>query len=179
MNILDAYLAGPGDLRAAVAGLSPEQLVVRPVPGRWSVLEVVCHLADTDANIAHRIKRVLSEERPVFDRFKPDLMLAALAYHERDVEEELAFIDLGRKQIARILRALPTVAWERVGVVGDRGDKTVAQMVNGAVEHVTYHSSSRSDGRWSWGERGPAEKGDGDNYFDSKPISPNANGVES
>ena len=139
MNILDAYLAGPGDLRAAIAGLSHEQLVARPVPGRWSVLEVVCHLADTDANISHRLKRVLSEERPVFERVKPDLMLAALAYHERDVEDELAFIDLGRRQIARILRASPPEAWERVGVVGDRGDKTVAQMVNGAVEHVAHH----------------------------------------
>jgi uncharacterized damage-inducible protein DinB len=139
MDILDAYLAGPGDLRAAIAGLSQEQLVARPVLGRWSVLEVVCHLADTDANISHRLKRVLSEERPVFERVKPDLMLAALAYHERDVEDELAFIDLGRRQIARILRASPPEAWERVGIVGDRGDKTVAQMVNGAVEHVAHH----------------------------------------
>src|SRR5215471_2323136 len=87
--LLDAYLAGPIQLRSAVAGLSREQLISRPVAGRWSVLEVVCHLADTDANIAHRLKRVLTEERPVFDRVKPELMLAALAYHDRDVEEEL------------------------------------------------------------------------------------------
>jgi DinB superfamily len=137
--LLEAYLAGPAELRADVSGLSREQLVARPVPGRWSVLEVVCHLADTDANIAHRLKRVLSEERPVFERVKPDLTLASLGYHDRDVEEELAYFDLGRRQIARILRASPAEAWERVGVVGDRGDKTVAQMVNGAVEHVAHH----------------------------------------
>jgi hypothetical protein len=137
--LLDAYLAGPGALRAAVADLSREQLMSRPIAGKWSVLEVVCHLADTDANIAHRIKSVLSEKRPVFERVKPGLMLAALAYHERDVGDELAFIDLGRRQIARILRASAPEAWERVGVVGDRGDKAVAQMVNGAVEHVAHH----------------------------------------
>jgi uncharacterized damage-inducible protein DinB len=101
--LLEAYLAGLAELRADVSGLSREQLVARPVPVRWSVLEVVCHLADTDANIAHRLKRVLSEERPVFERVKPDLMLAALGYHDRDVEEELAYFDLGRLQIARIL----------------------------------------------------------------------------
>jgi hypothetical protein len=83
-TLLDTYLSGPGILRAAVTGISREQMVSRPVAGRWSVLEVVCHLADTDANIAHRIKRVLSEERPVFDRVKPELMLAALAYHDRN-----------------------------------------------------------------------------------------------
>jgi hypothetical protein len=91
--LLDAYLAGPNQLRSAVAGLSREQLISRPVAGRWSALEVVCHLADTDANIVHRLKRVLSEERPVFDRVQPDLMLSALAYHDRDVEEELGIFD--------------------------------------------------------------------------------------
>ncbi len=137
--LLDAYLGGPYRLRSAVAGLSREQMISRPITGRWSVLEVVCHLVDTDANIAHRIKRVLSEERPVFDRVKPELMLAALAYHDREVEDELEIIDLTRRQIGRILRASPPQAWERTGVVGDRGDRTVGQMINGAVEHLAHH----------------------------------------
>jgi hypothetical protein len=118
-TLLDAYLSGPGILRAAVSGISHEQMVSRPVAGRWSVLEVVCHLAGTDANIAHRIKRVLSEEQPVFDRVKPEVMLAALQYHDRDIEEELGVFDLTRRQIGRILRASPPEAWERTGIVGD------------------------------------------------------------
>jgi hypothetical protein len=138
-TLLDTYLSGPGILRAAVTGMSREQLVSRPVAGRWSVLEVVCHLADTDANIAHRIKRVLSEERPVFERVKPELMVAALAYHDRDGEEELVVFDLTRRQIGRILRASPLEAWERTGIVGDRGERTVSQMINGAVEHLAHH----------------------------------------
>ena len=137
--LLDAYLGGPDRLRSAVTGLSREQLILRPIARRWSVLEVVCHLVDTDVNIAHRIKRVLSEERPVFDRVKPELMRAALAYHDRDVEDELGIFDLTRRQIGRILRASPPVAWERTGVVGDRGDRTVGQMINGAVEHLAHH----------------------------------------
>jgi hypothetical protein len=47
--------------------------------------------------------------------------------------------DLTRRQIARILRASPSEAWERTGVVGDRGDRTVGQMINGAVEHLAHH----------------------------------------
>ena len=124
-TLLDAYLSGPGILRAAVTGISREQMVSRPVAGRWSVLEVVCHLADTDANIVHRLKRVLSEERPVFDRVQPELMLGVF--------------DLTRRQIGRILRASPPEAWERTGIVGDRGDRTVNQMINGAVEHLAHH----------------------------------------
>jgi hypothetical protein len=137
--LLDAYLGGPDRLRSAVTGLSRDQMISRPITGRWSVLEVVCHLVDTDANIAHRIKRVLSEERLVFDQVKPELMLAALAYHDRDVEDELGIFDLTRRQIGRILRASPPQAWERTGVVGDRGDRTAGQMINGAVEHLAHH----------------------------------------
>ena len=136
---IESYLAGPDKLRAAVIGLSRDQRVARPVPGKWSVLEGVCHLADTDANIAHRLKRILSEERPTFDRVQPDLMVAGLAYHARDVEQELAFLDLTRRQIARILNASPPKAWERTGIVGDRGEKTVAQMVKGAIDHLAHH----------------------------------------
>ena len=139
MSVIEAYLAGPTGLRAAVGGLSREELVSRPVPGKWSILEVVCHLADTDANIAHRIKRVLSEERPSFERVQPDLMLAALAYHARELEEELTAFEVTRLQIGRILSASPPEAWERTGIVGDRGTRTVAQMVNGAVEHLAHH----------------------------------------
>jgi hypothetical protein len=138
-TLVESYLAGPGELREAVSGLSREQLVTRPIPGKWSVLEVICHLADTDANIAHRLKRVLSEERPQFERVEPDLMLADLAYHGRDVEEELTIFDLTRRQMGRILQASPAEAWERTGIVADRGGKSVAQMLNGAVEHLRHH----------------------------------------
>ena len=70
---------------------------------------------------------------------KPELMLAALAYHDRDVEDELGLFDLTRRQIGRILSASPPEAWERTGVVGDRGDRTVGQMIHGAVEHLAHH----------------------------------------
>ena len=155
MSAIDAYLAGARELRAAVAGLGREQLVSRPVPGKWSVLEVVCHLADTDANIAHRIKRILSEDRPVFDRVQPDLMQAALAYHAREAEEEIIAFEVTRRQIARILSASPSEAWQRTGVVGDRGDRTVAQMVNGAVDHLAHHLKFIVEKRHALGKASP------------------------
>jgi hypothetical protein len=46
--LISAYESGPRRLRDAVAGLNPAQLRARPVEGRWSALEVVCHLADCE-----------------------------------------------------------------------------------------------------------------------------------
>src|SRR5258708_32741774 len=99
---VDAYLAGPHELRLAIAGMSRDQLIARPIPGKWSVLEVVCHLADTEANIAHRLKRGLSEERPQFERVQPGLMLAARAYHQADAGEDRRVFDRTRRPIGRV-----------------------------------------------------------------------------
>jgi uncharacterized damage-inducible protein DinB len=159
LALVIAYLAGPGELRAAVADMSRDQLVARPIPGRWSVLEVVCHLADTDANIAHRLKRVLSEERPTFDRVQPDLMLAALAYHAREVDEELALFELTRRQVARILRTSQPDVWERAGFVNERGERNASQMLNGAIEHLSHHLGFIREKRHALGLRDPKEAG--------------------
>jgi hypothetical protein len=48
-------------------------------------------------------------------------------------------VEFTRRQIGRILSASAPEAWERTGIVGDRGDKTVFQMLSGAIEHVAHH----------------------------------------
>ena len=44
--LIEEYLAGPDLLRRAVAGMTRDQLLARPIPGKWSTQQVVCHLAD-------------------------------------------------------------------------------------------------------------------------------------
>src|SRR5437660_2023611 len=90
--LIDNYLAGPRTLRQAVAGLSREQLLARPVPGKWSVLEVVCHLADFEPVFGDRMKRVIALEQPTLLGADENRFAAALAYHDRDLQEELAII---------------------------------------------------------------------------------------
>jgi hypothetical protein len=137
--LIDAYLAAPGALRKGVAGMTAEQLRARPVPGKWSTLEVVCHLADFDPIIADRMKRVIAEDRPTLLGADENRFAAALAYHQRDAEEELAIIERTRQQLARILRTLPDEALERVGVHNERGPRTLEQLLTGATGHVTHH----------------------------------------
>ena len=87
MTIIDNYLDGPGILRKAVDGMSPEQLVARPVPGKWSTLEVICHLADFEIVYADRIKRVIAENEPTLFGGDPDTFAARLAYHNRQARK--------------------------------------------------------------------------------------------
>src|SRR5947199_4514807 len=115
-KLIDAYLVGPQDLRKAVAGMSHEQLVKRPIAGRWSTLEVVCHLVDSDQAWIHRMKRVIAEDRPLHIGYNENRFAKTLGYHDHDLEEELSLFELMRQQMARILRTLPPEAWRRDAV---------------------------------------------------------------
>ena len=138
-QMIDGYLAGPRALRQAVAGMTREQLQARPVPGKWSTLEVVCHLADFDPILADRMKRVIAEDRPALLGADENRFAQALAYHQRDLNEELDIIDRTRRQMARILRTLPDEALSRVGVHNERGPRTLEQLLTGATGHIQHH----------------------------------------
>src|SRR5207302_1843233 len=97
--------------RAAAAGMSGEQLRSRPVAGRWSTLEVVCHVGDCEQFFADRMKRTLAMDRPVLVGADGWRYPEAVRYHDRDLEEELALIELTRRQMARILKLVPEEAW--------------------------------------------------------------------
>jgi uncharacterized damage-inducible protein DinB len=137
--LLDAYLAGPRQLRQAVGGLSREQLLARPVAGKWSTLEVVCHIVDFDPIYADRMKRVIALDRPTLLGADETCFAARLAYHQRDVEEEIAILELTRAQMARILRTLPDEALQRVGIHDERGELTLERLLNSITNHVTHH----------------------------------------
>lgn len=138
-SMIEEYLAGPVLLRKSVAGMSREQLLARPVAGKWSTLEVVCHLADFDPILADRMKRVIAEEKPTLLGADENRFAAALAYHDRDLEEELTIVEHTRGQLARILRKLPESALQRVGVHNERGPRTLEQLLSGATNHIVHH----------------------------------------
>lgn len=136
---IDAYLAGTQELRTAVQGMTRDQLVARPVPGKWSTLEVVCHIADFEPVYADRIKRTLAEDEPTVFGGDPDRFAARLAYHQRDLEEELSLIEAVRRHVARILRHVPEQDFARCCRHNIRGPLTLEQLLRSVTEHIPHH----------------------------------------
>lgn len=139
-DLTEAYLAGPAKLREAIGTMTRDQAVARPVPGKWSTLEVVCHLADFEPIYVDRMKRVIAFDNPALLAADENQFAAKLAYHERDLGEELALIELTRKQMARILRTLPDGVATRAGIHNERGSQTLAQLLQSAINHIKHHS---------------------------------------
>jgi hypothetical protein len=149
--LIDRYLAGVATLRQAVAGMRREQLLSRPVAGKWSTQEVVCHLADFEPILADRMKRVIAEDRPALIGADEKRFAGALAYLERDVAEELTLIEQTRRQMARILRTLPAEALGRAGVHNERGPMTLEQLLTTAANHIPHHVKFINDKREALG----------------------------
>jgi hypothetical protein len=137
--LVEQYIAGPRLLRWTVAGMTREQLLDRPIPGTWSTLEVVCHVADYEPIYADRMKRVIALREPELLQGDPGLFAARLAYDHRDVEEELAFVELTRKQMARILRALKPEDFQRHGLHSRDGALTLENLLQRVTAHIPHH----------------------------------------
>lgn len=138
-QLIDEYVAGTHKLREAVQGMTRAQLVARPVPGKWSTLEVVCHIADFEPVYADRIKRTLVEDEPTVFGGDPDRFAARLAYHSRDLEEELSLIEAVRRHVARILRTVPPEDFARRCRHNQRGLLTLQQLLRSVTEHIPHH----------------------------------------
>ena len=148
---IDAYLDGPVRLRRAVTDMSSSQLEARPVPGKWSTLEVVCHLVDSEQAWCHRMKRVIAEERPLLIGYDESRFTATLRYHDHDLDTELSLMEGMRTQMALVLRALPDAAWTRTGVHSERGLITLEEMLQAEVDHVPHHIAHINDKRQALG----------------------------
>lgn len=138
-SLIDEYAAGPSLLRKGLAGLTAEQARERPVPGKWSFLELVCHLADFEPVFLDRMKAVLTQDEPTFFGRDENAFAAKFVYHQRDLAEELTLIEACRKSMSRILRALPEADFQRRGIHSEAGPMTLETLLRRAAGHLTHH----------------------------------------
>lgn len=138
-QLLKEYEQGADLLRAALNQVEEPELRLHPVPGKWSIQQVVCHLADFEPIYADRIKRVLVEDNPTLFGGDPDVFAAGLHYDQRSVPEELDLIVTVRKQIARILRHTDVEDFQRTGVHSESGPLTLETLLERITRHIPHH----------------------------------------
>jgi hypothetical protein len=138
-NLIAEFAASSRLLPDAVKGMTRDQILARPISGKWSTLEVVCHLSDFEIVYADRMKRIIAEERPTLPDGDEKLFAARLAYHNRELDEELAVFGSIRTSTARILRTVDDEDFSRIGIHSAAGPLSLLQFVERATEHVRHH----------------------------------------
>ncbi|HMP18571.1 MAG TPA: DinB family protein, partial [Gemmatales bacterium] len=101
--------------------------------------EVICHIVDFEPVYVERMKRAITMEKPTVMGADENAFAAKLCYHERDTEEELNLMELTRKSMSRILKALPVEAWSREAIHNERGPMSLEKMVINITNHVPHH----------------------------------------
>jgi uncharacterized damage-inducible protein DinB len=138
-SLIEMYAAGPAKLRRALHGLTREELTARPGPGKWSILEVVIHIVDSDCISIDRMKRILTEDNPPLLYADETAYVERLHTHDQDLEDALTLLDVGRRQWTRVLRKLPDAAFERTGQHNRTGQVTLGKMVGTYIKHIDDH----------------------------------------
>ncbi len=150
-ELIAAYEQGIDDLRSAVAGMTPEQVLARPVPGKWSTVECVGHLADTEIFFTDRIVRTIAMDRPLLMSADENLYIERLGYQSFDLDEQLALFTALRRHAVRILRMQPPEAWSRTPSTANRDSSPCGNWCCRPCGTcgTTCRSSPKSGRRWA------------------------------
>ncbi|MDX1392950.1 MAG: DinB family protein [Gemmatimonadota bacterium] len=126
-------------LPAALEGLDNERVTRPEAEGKWSILQVVCHLADAELMQAFRIRRALTEERPVLAPMDQDVWAHRLDYAGESLAEALDQLRALRVANLRLVRRLPDETLDRTTFHPERGEETVRTILAVLAGHDRVH----------------------------------------
>jgi hypothetical protein len=138
-TLIDTYAGGAKLVCDALGATANVDLDARPIEGKWSVREVVCHLADSEIVYADRMKRVLAEDNPTFFEADPNLFGPALHCPQRPVDSELDLIKAIRAHMLPILRSCDVNDFQRRGVHSLDGPMTLQTLLQRIADHIPHH----------------------------------------
>ena len=130
----------PKRLAAAVSGVAETVLQRRPAPGKWSIHEIVGHLADAEVIFAYRFRQVLADKDPKFAPIDQDAWTQHLGYTEAAIPELIAQFGVNRFHNLRLLRRAGLEAFNKSGFHPERNRQvTLEEMLQYWVGHGTNH----------------------------------------
>jgi hypothetical protein len=151
-KFIDEIAHAPANLRAAVKGLSDEQLDTPYRPDGWTVRQVAHHVPDSHLNAYVRFKLALTEEEPTIKPYAQDRWAQLADTPSTPVEVSLAMLDSLHDRWIRLLRSLKPEDWKRsfrhpeLGLVGL--ERNLALYAWHGRHHVAHITSLRERNGW-------------------------------
>lgn len=139
-QLLDRYQTGVTLFTDAVGGVPVDRLDVPPAPGKWTVRQIVCHVADSEAVAAVRYRMIAAQPGSSLSAFDQEKWEHQLWYAHQSLDEALAAFTAMRRHNLNMLRVLPQDAWSRVATHVERGEHTLFRMVEHNATHVESHA---------------------------------------
>jgi len=129
----------PGKLAALLKGKTGKQLMRRPAPDKWSVAEILAHLADAELAISWRLRQILTSNAIPIQAYDQDLWAKTFNYARRDPRQSLANFRTLREANLALLKSVPRKLWENYGVHAERGNESVNHVIRMVAGHDLNH----------------------------------------
>jgi uncharacterized damage-inducible protein DinB len=137
---VDAIEHNPQRIRQAVTGLDATTLRFKPAPNKWSILEILAHLADIEVLYGYRMRQMMADKEPVIAPIDQDDWARNLGYLEGAPEEFLAAYLAARRANVRLLRRLRAADLEKGAFHPEKNRKvTLAEIIGMMAGHDPNH----------------------------------------
>jgi len=138
VDLLERFRRGPELLAVATTGAAGPELDFK-AGGKWSVRQIVCHLADAEAVGVMRFRQLIAEENPSMPAWDQEAWATRLDSDQRKISQALEIFRILRAANYALLKDQPEASFERAGVHSKRGPLTLLQMLRMYAEHVENH----------------------------------------
>jgi len=136
---LKMQAAAPQKLERLLKGLRAAKARKRPAPGKWSINEIVAHLADTELVVGFRLRMILGEPGVPIQAFDQDEWVKALHYEKRDLRQSCAQYRAFREANVALLKTLTPEQWKHHGLHAERGEETIETIARMIAGHDINH----------------------------------------
>jgi len=138
-TLIEQYAKGAGMVAESIKGLTRDDFRATPVPGTWSIQQIVIHLMDSDLIASDRMKRVIAEDNPAIIGYNETAFSQKLFYDKLDPAVAADIFKKNRELTAIILQNLPDNAFARTGTHNERGKISLQELLAMYVQHLEHH----------------------------------------
>ncbi len=144
-----SYAQGPAQLRECLEACPEEALDFSPAPGKWTVREVLFHLAEAELHGYLRARAIMAQPGSPILAYDQDAWASSLD-PTHPLEEALELFRLLREILARQLRGLPEAVWGQWVLHPDRGEVSLERWLEIYEKHLRDHLAqiARNLGAW-------------------------------
>ncbi|CAN5176829.1 hypothetical protein BH23GEM2_BH23GEM2_20720 [soil metagenome] len=132
--------ATPGAFARLIEGLPAAELSTPESSGKWSLQQVLAHMADSEIVWSWRVRMVLAHDRPPLTGYDQDLWAERLGYGKTEAAHSLLLFTAVRESNLRLLRRATPAELQRVGVHAERGEESVQHMLRLYAGHDIVHT---------------------------------------
>jgi uncharacterized damage-inducible protein DinB len=129
----------PKKLAALIRKLNPRQLRRKPAPDKWSISEILAHLADAEIVGAWRLRQILGKNGASIQAYDQDKWATVFDYAHRSPKDSLQLFQSVRAANLAMLKALPKEFWNNYGTHEERGQESIAHIVKLFAGHDLNH----------------------------------------